>query len=148
MNFRELLALPVKKSDKDANALLGHRNQHLEMADPLGQGWYEEWQNADRIVVNYLEDFCYDGRRTWTLGYVQFDGYTIMVFKNAGREGDDHYGSRVFDVSRFREMEYYLRDLIEIPEPEVAQTSLDADAGDFEEFYSDSIHTPFERHNY
>ena len=147
MTFEELLALPVKKSDKDANCLMGGGYySHIAMDDPLGHGWYEEWENVPRVDIHYLEDFCYDGRRTWTLGYVQLDGHTVLMFKNAGREGDDHTGYVVFDKSRFRELQLYLKDLVDIHQEDVTVTSLLADAGNFEKFYGDTIHTPFIRH--
>lgn len=146
MTFEELLALPVKKSDKDANCLMGHYYNHLGGEDTHGQGWYDEWQDVPRVDIHYLEDFCYDGRRTWTLAYLQLDGHTVMMFKNAGREGDDHSGAVIFDESRFRELKVYLNDLIDIHEEDVTMTSLLADAGSYESFYGDSIHTPFVYH--
>lgn len=146
MNFAELMKLPVKKSDKDANALLGHHYNHLRVEDTLCQGWYAEWQNVEGLEFKYLEDFCYDGRRTWTLCYVEFHGEPFMMFKNAGREGDDHSGSVVFNLAILKDVQSLLLSLIEYPRDEVKITSLTSDASSFEEFYSDSIHTPFVRH--
>lgn len=143
MTFEELMKLPVQKSDQDANALLGHRYNHLQMDDPLGHGWYVEWQNVEGLEFKYLEDFCYDGRRTWTLCFVEYHGVPFMMFKNAGREGDDHYDSAVFSAAILKDVQDLLVSLLDSSREDANVFSLKGDASDFEEFYGDSIHTPF-----
>lgn len=144
MNFKELLSLPVEKSDRDANILLGNYSSLLPFGG-FDAGWYLALRDVPRIEFKYLKDFCYDGRRTWTLGYVEFDGTMIMMFNRAGREGDDHYDAAYFDKQKVVEMTTYLIGLIEEPS-DFKVSSLEDDAGPFEEFYGDSIHTPFERY--
>lgn len=144
MNFKELLSLPVEKSDRDANTLLVRYTSLLPFGD-FDVGWYAGLQDVPRIEIKYLKDFCYDGRRTWTLGYVEFDGTAIMMFNRAGREGDDHYDAAYFDKEKVVEMTTYLLSLIEEPS-DFKVSSLEDDAGSFEEFYGDSIHSPFERY--
>lgn len=144
MNFKELLTLPVEKSDRDANALLVRYTSLLPFGD-FDAGWYLALQDVPRIEIKYLKDFCYDGRRTWTLGYVEFDGTVVMMFNKAGREGDDHYDAAHFDKEKVVEMTTYLIGLIEEPS-DFKVASLEDDAQLFEEFYGDSIHTPFERY--
>lgn len=70
-----------------------------------------------------------------------------MMFNKAGREGDDHYDAVYFDKEKVVEMTTYLLGLIEEEEPsDFKVASLEDDARSFEEFYGDSIHTPFERY--
>lgn len=144
MNFKELLTFPVEKSDRDANAVLVSYTSLLPFGN-FDADWYLALMDVPRIEVKYIKDFCYDGRRTWTLGYVEFDGVVVMMFKKAGREGDDHYDAVYFDKEKVVEMTTYLLGLIEEPS-EFETTSLEDDSDSFEEFYGDSIHTPFERY--
>lgn len=46
----------------------------------------------ERFRINYLKDYCFDGRRTYTFAYITLDDEPAMIFYRAGREGMDHYG--------------------------------------------------------
>ena len=65
-----------------------------------------------RIETKYYVDYCFDGRRTWTLASIWFDSTPIMIIQRAGREGDDHYNRFITNVEGFHKMVKYIRSLI------------------------------------
>lgn len=66
---------------------------------------------TDRVVVKYIKNHCFDGRRIWRLGTVWFDGEPVMVIQNAGWEGDEHRCRFITDESRFIEMCKHIHNL-------------------------------------
>lgn len=109
---RELYELVPQTIEHDLALLNGCYYAHLpevELRD-LKQG------ENPRVEVRVIRHVDWDVRRFWRLATVWFDGEPVMVVKNAGREGDDHFGRFITDPARYWQMVAYLRSLMP-PEP-------------------------------
>lgn len=101
---------------------------------------------TDRVEMKLLKDHCFDGRRTWALATVWFDGNPVMVIQNAGREGDDHAERFITDKDKFDEMCAYIRGLIprEYDRTQEDVFDKDADIPELTYFYGNSLYGEFE----
>lgn len=92
-----------------------------------------------RVELRYYANVCFDGRRTWELFSVWFDGKPVMLCQNAGREGDDHAVHFITDSAAYKAMVIYIRSLVEPEEP--CQNVFDEDCcfAAFTEFYGHSL---------
>lgn len=138
MKFAELLKMPVQYVDNDAYILTGFYYTHLDYIDDL-YSLDESFREQTRISIHYLKDFCFDGRRVWRLYYVKFDGQLVMICKNAGREGDDHYGHKIFNKDVYLEMLRFIKSFEFSDDTEYHVACLDDDATEFESFYGNSL---------
>lgn len=55
-----------------------------------------------------IKSFCFDGRRTWELGYILYKGEPILFYYGAGRESRDSYGHTIVNESLYNELCNYL----------------------------------------
>lgn len=159
--FKDLLELPIEEVHHDIEWLSGCYYNHLHMGhkpNDLLEGdaeFYiqhlkrkEEYQwmnNQDRISFHVIKHFSYDGRRIWSLFVIKFDSKLAMVCKNAGREGDDHWGNVILDPEVYRDMHLYVTGNYPVIYREYVR-KLDDDATDFLDFYNQSYFDKFEVH--
>lgn len=112
MKPEELYARQPESVDKDVNRLFGFYYNHIpEIEEHEHNGYIEDGKN-DRVTFNIYKDYCFDGRRTWTLAAVKFDSEFVMVIQNAGREGDDCTGRFITDKPKYDEMVAYIKTLL------------------------------------
>lgn len=65
----------------------------------------------DKVSIRYLKDYA-DGRKVWVVGIVFYYNSPVMLFQNAGREGDDHYSRYIIDQDAYYMMVGYLLSLV------------------------------------
>jgi hypothetical protein len=145
MNFKELLDYPVESVDNDAYVLVGFYYNHLQGMDDL-YSLDDSFKAQDRISIHYLKDFCFDGRRVWRLYYVKFDGQLVMICKNAGRDGDDHHGNKIFNTEAYSAMIRYIKSFETVDDCDQMAATLEDDASEFVSFYGNSLGSYFERY--
>lgn len=155
MTFEELLTKEPVKITNDINILKGCYYSHLslptnDLIELNSHVWDYVSTHQDRITIEYLHDHNFDCRRIWALYFVKMDGELVMVCKNAGREGDDHRGKRVFDNDLYIAMNSYISQEITkyIGRDNYSEINdigkLTDDASEFITFYGDSF--PKERY--
>lgn len=139
VTFQDLLNMPSKK--------------HYE---PLDYRCFDYWNyfdselssydkqrmiNEGRIETKYIKCHCYDGRRTWELGYITFDAKPAFFFYAYGRDG---YGKAIMDESNTYELTKYIKSLVHFEDYEIDKIySLDDDATWITEFYGQSLFGEF-----
>lgn len=83
MNANEIFSLKPLKISSDIWEVVNELDElthcRLPDVDPAG-----------RITLHTYAYFDFDGRRTWCLKGLYFDGQPCAIFQSAGREGDDH----------------------------------------------------------
>ncbi len=93
-----------------------------------------------RLVNNVIHSVCFDGERSWTLGYLSLDNQPFLIYQNAGRGGYDHYQSFITDAKLFKECELYLISLKAINEENGNHIfDVNAELPDALDFYSHSL---------
>lgn len=145
MTPNELYAMPPQELNDDLNLLRGCHFNHIPEID--------EWVNLydikyqDKIDIKILKEFHFDHRRFWRLGTVWFNKQPVMIIRNAGREGDDHYSRYVTDEAQYAAMISYIRSLLPAdPQPDLVDPN--ADIPGLTTFYGHSLDGPFERHDF
>ena len=157
ITFRELLEQPIQLVTDKSFDVHDYLYVHLSHLIDIPYDF-----NADKAVkVHVLQDFCYDGRRVWQLYYVTFKEQLVMFCYAAGREGQDSYSSRIFNVQALTDMVFHIAekqdyyDIEEykkiefesiykrIHEAAIGTTSLDEKANDFINFYSNKFNDVF-----
>lgn len=113
---------------------------------------WAKYDDTDRIEMQILKYFNFDGRRIWKLATVWFDGSPIMIIQNAGREGDDHVARFITDRSGYYDMVRHIMTLRQPDEVEEGDDSeyidIDAERPDLLEFYGNHYDGYFERYRY
>ncbi len=95
-------------------------------------------EELKRVEIRYYQDYCFDGRRTWTLASVFFDNTPVLIFQRAGREGRDHQGHFITNRHAFNLMEAFFRSLL--PPPPDGETFDPAeDVPTLDTFYGHSL---------
>jgi hypothetical protein len=130
----------------EINMLFGSSFNHVQESGVESYVLPWDAQN-ERIWIRLLKDFCFDGRRIWRLGTVWLDGSPVMVFKNAGREGDDHVGRVITDEVKFFELCMVIREMAPL---DITQTndfhSADKEIPDLANFYGNYLDGDFEQY--
>lgn len=104
ITFRELLEQPIQLVTDKSFDVHDYLYVHLSHLIDIPYDF-----NADKAVkVHVLQDFCYDGRRVWQLYYVTFKEQLVMFCYAAGREGQDSYSSRIFNVQALTDMVFHM----------------------------------------
>ena len=134
-----------EKIDMDINHLNGFYYNHVPEISELDCGVYIEDGKNTRVFIHYYKDYCFDGRRTWTLAAVKLDDTFVMITQNAGREGDDHAIKFVTNSSKYIEMIAYIRTLLPNDEPEVVVSSVSPndDIKELVDFYGNKLDGDF-----
>jgi hypothetical protein len=156
ISFKELLEQPVQSIVSDDDDVEDYLSIQIgELVD-----FPRNFKNNEAIKIHIFEDFCYDGRRVWQLFYVTFKDKIVMACYAAGREGQDSYSARVFDLEAFSEMVMFIaeqRDFYDIEKlkhdelnkirKKIAAidipTGFDESANDFINFYSNKFNDVF-----
>ena len=100
--------------------------------------------NQARVKTKVIKNFCFDGRRTWELGYLTFDDVPVFFFYAGGRDGCDTYGRAIVDDVLSNELEKYIISLCSFEEWEIDQTyTLDDDATWMTNFYQQFLFDEF-----
>lgn len=157
ISFKELLEQPIQSvlsGESEVEDYLSVQIGHL-VDIPI------EFKNNEEIKIHVFEDFCYDGRRVWQLFYVTFKDQPVMICYAAGREGQDSYSSRIFDVTILTDMVMFIaeqRNFYGIESfrqdelnkvrhnavfVEIKTTNFDEKADDFINFYSNKFNDVF-----
>lgn len=112
---------------------------------PEIDAFYWHFKSNERVTLKVLKDFCFDGRRTWSLFTVWLDGNPVMIVQRAGREGDDHIKRFITDSARYDEMVAYLNSLLPVnendPQPFI---NLHEEREDLDSFYNHELNGKFE----
>lgn len=93
---------------------------------------------SKRVRTDYIVDYCFDGRRTWTFGIVYFDNEPVLVFQRAGREGDDFKKSYLVSKTQKTKLVAFLRSMLST-ENEEAEVDLDKVDPYLCQFYGNDI---------
>lgn len=96
-------------------------------------------EEAKRMETRYLVDRCPDGRRTWTLGSVWFDGKPVMVVNSSGRDGDEYHERWITDSEQYGQMVSWLHSLANHGEV-TGYVKADSIIPAMTEFYGSTIH--------
>jgi hypothetical protein len=74
---------------------------------------HELAEQTKRIELRQIAYDCPDGRRTWELDTVWFDGHPVMVVNSSGRDGDEYSERFITDGDTFGQMLRFLRNFVE-----------------------------------
>jgi len=74
---------------------------------------HELAEATKRIEIRQLAYDCPDGRRTWELDTIWFDGKPVMVVNSSGRDGDEYSERFITDGDTFAAMVRFLQEFIE-----------------------------------
>lgn len=97
-----------------------------------------------RTKTHFIKHHCFDGRRTWELGYVTFDNQPAFFFQAYGREGLDGYGKAIVVQQTYEDLITYLNSLCTYEDYEVdINYSLYDDATWITNFYGQSLFGEF-----
>lgn len=103
-------------------------------------------ETQDRISFHVLKNFDFNGRYIWRLFIVKFDDVPIMVCKNAGREGDDHFANVILDVDSYKKMHKYVFGNMKCHIRNHSTVDLNDDASEFVDFYGNNLFSEFKKH--
>ena len=118
----ELYSLKPVRADKGEDWINGVVGLHLrDEVDSFDLDW-RGLAMAGRIEVRTLADICFDGRRTWELETVWFDGLPVMVVTSSGRDGDEYHNRYITAPKAFAEMVAFVRIFQSHPGPEISWT--------------------------
>jgi hypothetical protein len=97
-------------------------------------------EQTQRMETRTLVDHCSDGRRTWTLQTVWFDGKPVMVVNSSGRDGTEYSERWITDPEQFGKLLAFLKSFA--PEPEGLSGFVKADTKipAMTEFYGNTLH--------
>ena len=150
MTPNELYAREPERVDDDLNVLAGCYYNFLEELQGFDNyGVFINREKNTRVDIRYYKDFDFDGRRFWRLASVWYEGQPVMIFQNAGREGDDHTRRIITDLPRFHQMIRYIgSELMEHQTDESVSDVYDPDkeVEGLTDFYGNSLDGYFERH--
>ncbi len=129
MKINDLLKLnPINKT-KDIYPLLRFL--------PELPGWVEEIvDNNTQVELHQLIYQNIDGRRIVDVSAVYYNDSPVMIYRRAGREGDDFEDSYVVNRCLYHEMINYLFSLIQ---SDVEVYNLDEDIPSLDELYGKPI---------
>lgn len=98
----------------------------------------------DRVKTKFIKNHCFDGRRTWELGYITFDDQPVMFFYAYGRDGLDGYGKAMINDHLYRDLIQYMKSLKDNEDFESDHIyDLDDDATWCTNFYGQSLFEEF-----
>lgn len=156
ISFQELLDYPVQSVVHDAYFVKDYLGIHLcsFVEFPI------DFNVNKEIKIHVIQDFCYDGRRVWQLFYATFKDELVMFCYSAGREGNDSYSSRFFNIRAFTDMLLFIAEqdnyydesfklsafntiCRRVTQQNITITTLNEEADDFINFYSNKLNDVF-----
>lgn len=93
--IRELLALEPDRISYDSYEIGDLWGYHLNFFPEVHDAYGHDFDRIDeekRIKITFLKDYCFDGRRTYTLAFVSVDDEPKIIYYRYGRDGCDGYG--------------------------------------------------------
>lgn len=95
--------------------------------------------DATLFETRTLVSHNYDGRRTWELKTVWFEGIPVMVVNNSGRDNDEYHGRWITNPEQYYHMVQWLNTFAENPDV-TGYVSLHTVIPSMTEFYGHTIH--------
>lgn len=143
VTFNDLLKMPIELEQIG----LDHRmffNWNFFDDEYSSRLSYNRMNDEARIKTKFIKNFCFDGRRTWELGYITFDDKPVFFFNASGRDGCDNYGRAIINQSLLDDLEKYIISLCDFEDWEIEnEYSLDDDATWMTNFYQQSLFDEF-----
>jgi len=124
---------PVKSASKDIYHLL---SKHLQEVS-----WdVDDEKNTEIEIRNHIY-VCIDYRRFVSINSVWFQGKPVMIYRDAGREGEDKTDRFITDKNLFLEMIKYLISLRkeEFFDEHIAVIDPEKDCSELDKFYNYSF---------
>lgn len=143
VTFNDLLNMPIEKEEIGIDNRMFYHWKFFddEYSHRIDSTRLE--QDA-RVKVKFIKNFCFDGRRTWELGYLTFDDKPVFFFYASGRDGCDTYGRAIVDDVLSNELEKYIISLCSFEDWEIEKSyALSDDATWITEFYQQSLFDEF-----
>ena len=133
----DIYAMPVEDIYSDLSSLNGCYYSHIPEVDiySIPEG------SVERVEIREIKYVDFDGRRIWNLSTIWFDEKPVMIFQNAGREGDDHAKRFITDFDLYTEMVSYL---ISLQKPDIMHSDIidpTEKRNDLDNFYGCSLDT-------
>lgn len=149
MTIRELFAAAESGSKLEIGDLAGCYFNHLPEVPDTNEVSFRDLK-SDRVKIRAVRDHSYDGRRIWRLAVVWFDGMPVMVFQNAGREGDDFAKRFVVGSEALKKMSVHIMELKANATPfsEIETHPMDQDMPELTYFYDQDLNGMFAYHYY
>lgn len=133
MKYKELLKQPIQHTISG----LDHRWHSWNWFDDDINDYLNLYKLTyfGSVKTHYIKQKCFDGTRTWELGYVTYDGKPCLFFYAYGRNGMDGYGS-VRVNEHYDEFEEYAKQCCEYDDfIEHSVCTLDDSCDGIMEFY-------------
>lgn len=109
MTAKQIYNLKPTKVTRDIEVLTSTSITHI----PELEFEYIDESLNEKVEIKYYVDYCFDGRRTWTLASVWYINQPVMIIQNAGREGDDCVDRFITNEKLYYKMVEYLKSLIQ-----------------------------------
>lgn len=151
MTLRELLKKEVKSRDTDISVLVGFYYNHIneltentEIANWNFWNWFhkDKYESDHKVEILYFANKYFDFRRCWKLGVLMYMDKPVMVFQNAGRDGDDYFKRFIISENEYKSFIDYMRTLIKWPDVEVPKEviyDMDIDILGLTKFYNHDL---------
>lgn len=111
LTFGDLLAMDVVRVSNDVDYRC-FDYWHILPEDLRYNYDQDKLIESERVETKYIRETCFDGRRTWELGYTTFDGNVAFFFAGWGRDGIDGYKHRIYgDGSTYNNLVGYIKSL-------------------------------------
>jgi hypothetical protein len=137
---QQLYDLPISSSEDSWTQNLTTIEEHLYEFESLP---YDLDVSSLNYEIRTIKDHCYDGRRTWTLRTVWFEGVPFMIVQNAGREGNDHNDRFITNVAQYKKFVAAIQALL-INDNDLSDViDVNEERPDLDRFYDQSLHEPF-----
>lgn len=149
----------VKDTTKDFSVLIAPGYNHIpELISNVSDRRYDnfwdmynqiQYEKDDFIEIRYFANKWFDSRRCWQLGTVMFKGIPVMIFQNAGREGDDFSRRFIISETKYLDMIEYMESLYvfnkhNIPESDIIMDIYYTEMPELTEFYGHKLETVYD----
>ena len=135
MTAKQIYSLKPIKVTTDVEVLTCTSITHI----PELEFEYIDENLNEKVEIKYYVDYCFDGRRTWTLASVWYINKPVMIIQNAGREGDDCVSRFITNEKLYYKMVEYLKSLIQRKEEITDLLDENEENPSLTNFYSYSI---------
>lgn len=158
--FKLLSHGEVKSVTKDFSVLIAPGYNHIpELISNESDRRYDnfwdmynqiQYEKDDFIEIRYFANKWFDSRRCWQLGVVMYKNNPVMIFQNAGREGDDFSKRFILNERVYSNMIKYMQSLYifkkyYIPEREIISLDgLYVEMPELTEFYGHKLETVYD----
>jgi len=112
---------------------------HVQEIDSFFDMDHAGAEATKRIEIRQLAYDCPDGRRTWELDTIWFDGKPVMVVNSSGRDGDEYSERFITDAEGFASMVRFLQEYVK-QDGITGFVKADAIIPAMTEFYGRTIH--------